>query len=50
MPLHSNSLYYGDKLEILKNRDDFPNDSIDLIYLDPHFKLKGVKVFHSNER
>ena len=40
MPLHPNSLYYGDNLEVLRNRDDFPNDSIDLIYLDPPFNSK----------
>lgn len=28
-----NTLYYGDNLEIL--RDYIPNESIDLIYLDP---------------
>lgn len=40
MPLHPNSLYYGDNLEVLRNRDDFPNDSIGLIFLDPHFQFK----------
>lgn len=40
MPHHPNSLYYGDNLEVLRNRDDFPNDSIDLIYLDPPFNSK----------
>ena len=40
MPLRPNSLYYGDNLEVLRNRDDFPNDSIDLIYLDPPFNSK----------
>ncbi len=40
MPLHPNSLYYGDNLDVLRNRDDFPNDSIDLIYLDPPFNSK----------
>ncbi len=32
-----NRLYYGDNLEILRNRDYFPNESVDLIYLDPPF-------------
>ena len=32
-----NTLYYGDNLEILRNRDYFPNDCVDLIYLDPPF-------------
>ena len=40
MSLRPNSLYYGDNLEVLRNRDDFPNDSIDLIYLDPPFNSK----------
>jgi len=32
-----NALYYGDNLTWLRNHDIFPNDSIDLIYLDPPF-------------
>ncbi len=28
MPLHPNSLYYGDNLDVLRIRDDFPNESI----------------------
>ena len=32
-----NKLYYGDNLSILRNRDYFPNECIDLIYLDPPF-------------
>ncbi|MBZ0305754.1 MAG: site-specific DNA-methyltransferase, partial [Anaerolineae bacterium] len=30
-------LYYGDNLEILRNREYFPNECVDLIYLDPPF-------------
>jgi DNA modification methylase len=30
-------LYYGDNLPILRNRDYFPTESIDLVYLDPPF-------------
>ncbi len=30
-------LYYGDNLPILRNRDYFPIESIDLVYLDPPF-------------
>lgn len=33
----SNTLYYGDNLTWLRDHDRFPNDSIDLIYLDPPF-------------
>lgn len=32
-----NSLYYGDNLEVLSDRDHFPDESVDLIYLDPPF-------------
>ena len=35
MPLKTNALYYGDNLRIL--RDYIPDESIDLIYLDPPF-------------
>ncbi len=34
-----NTLYYGDNLQILK--DFIPNESIDLIYLDPPFNSKA---------
>jgi site-specific DNA-methyltransferase (adenine-specific) len=33
-----NALYYGDNLKWLRDHDRFPNNSIDLIYLDPPFK------------
>ncbi len=32
-----NKLYYGDNLNILQNREYFPNECVDLIYLDPPF-------------
>ena len=32
-----NALYYGDNLTWLRDHDIFPNDSVDLIYLDPPF-------------
>ena len=32
-----NHLYYGDNLDWLRNRDAFPDGSVDLIYLDPPF-------------
>lgn len=35
----SNTLYYGDNLDVL--RKYFPNDSVDLIYLDPPFNSKA---------
>jgi site-specific DNA-methyltransferase (adenine-specific) len=33
----NNKLFYGDNLDILRNRDYFPNECVDLIYLDPPF-------------
>ena len=38
--LKTNVLYFGDNLEILRNREYFPDSSIDLIYLDPPFNSK----------
>jgi len=38
--MKTNVLYFGDNLEILRNRDYFPDGSIDLIYLDPPFNSK----------
>lgn len=38
MELKTNALYYGDNLDIL--RKDIPDNSIDLIYLDPPFNSK----------
>ena len=32
-----NRLYYGDNLEILRGREYFPDECVDLIYLDPPF-------------
>ena len=32
-----NRLYYGDNLDILRNREYFPDECVDLIYLDPPF-------------
>lgn len=38
--METNVLYYGDNLEILRNH--IPDDSIDLIYLDPPFNSKAT--------
>jgi len=38
-PSKPNALYYGDNLEVL--RKYFPNNCIDLIYLDPPFNSKA---------
>ena len=32
-----NRLYYGDNLEILRNREYFRDECVDLIYLDQRF-------------
>ena len=32
-----NRFYYGDNHEILRNREYFPDECVDLIYLDPLF-------------
>ena|ERR1043166_8583238 len=37
--LSTNSLYFGDNLEILRN--EINSDSVDLIYLDPPFNSKA---------
>jgi len=36
-----NKLYYGDNLIWLRDHDRFPNESVDLIYLDPPFNSKS---------
>lgn len=33
----TNRMYYGDNLEILRSREYFPKECVDLIYLDPPF-------------
>jgi site-specific DNA-methyltransferase (adenine-specific) len=35
--METNALYYGDNLVWLKKQDCFPDESVDLIYLDPPF-------------
>ncbi|MDP2919829.1 MAG: DNA methyltransferase [Dehalococcoidia bacterium] len=35
--IETNVLYYGDNLIWLRNHDCFPNESVDLVYLDPPF-------------
>lgn len=37
LPTWKNKLYYGDNLIWLRDHDHFPNESIDLVYLDPPF-------------
>lgn len=38
--MQTNVLYFGDNLEILRNKDYFPDECVDLIYLDPPFNSK----------
>ena len=33
----TNTLYYGDNLDILRNHTYIPSGSVDLVYLDPPF-------------
>lgn len=37
-----NQLWFGDNLEVLRNRDAFPNNYVDLIYLDPPFNSNAT--------
>ena len=36
-----NRLFYGDNLEVLRQRAHFPGQSVDLIYLDPPFNSEA---------
>ena len=38
--MKTNVLFYGDNLTILRNKEYFPDESVDLIYLDPPFSSK----------
>jgi site-specific DNA-methyltransferase (adenine-specific) len=40
MNMKTNVLYYGDNLDILRNKEYFPDECVDLIYLDPPFNSK----------
>ena len=39
-PARMNHLYYGDNLLVLRDRKAFPDECVDLIYLDPPFNSK----------
>ncbi len=38
--MKTNVLYFGDNLEILRSQEYFPDECVDLIYLDPPFNSK----------
>jgi len=40
-----NTLFYGDNLDVLRRR--VPDDSVDLVYLDPPFKSTPTTAFSS---
>ena len=42
-----NTLYYGDNLEVL--REHIPDESVDLVYLDPPFNSKRAYKAVSSE-
>ena len=48
-PITRNTLFYGDNLPIL--REYFPDESVDLIYLDPPFNSsRSYNVLFKDER
>jgi len=49
--IQTNRLYFGDNLKFLENRDYFPSESVDLIYLDPPFNSNQTyNVFYKEAR
>jgi len=45
-----NTLYYGDNLKILQDRNYFPDACVDLVYLDPPFNSnRNYNVLFKNE-
>ena len=40
--METNKIYYGDNLKWLRNKELFPSNFVDLIYLDPPFNSKKV--------
>jgi DNA modification methylase len=45
MPLNLNRLFYGDNLLLLQDKSQFPDESVDLIYLDPPFGCFADRQF-----
>jgi 16S rRNA G966 N2-methylase RsmD len=44
-----NGLYFGDNLAGLRHRDEFPTESVDLVYLDPPFDYNALSDETSGE-
>ncbi|MFZ1699463.1 MAG: hypothetical protein WBO10_08935 [Pyrinomonadaceae bacterium] len=45
-----NTLYYGDNLKILQDRNYFPDECVDLIYLDTPFNSnRNYNVLFRNQ-
>ena len=50
MSTPDNILYYGDNLDILRNHTYYPNECVDLIYLDPPFNsARSYNVLFKDE-
>ena len=45
----NNRLYYGDNLDILRNREYFPDECVDRIYLDPLFNSNVCALLNTEE-
>ena len=44
-----NGLYFGDNLAWVPHRDEFPTESIDLVYFDPPFDYNFLSPKTSGE-
>jgi 16S rRNA G966 N2-methylase RsmD len=44
----ANRLYFGDNLGWLRNTKEFPDASVDLVYLDPPFNSNATTIFVPN--
>ena len=38
-----NQLFFGDNLQVLRDNPQLPDESVDLIYLDPPFKSNSAR-------
>jgi len=44
-----NRLYFGDNLDWLRNRDESPNESVDVVYSDPPCNTNAAYGVYSND-